>query len=400
MTQSTTPNSATASGLKNIKAHIEKFLPEMVDLRHDIHAHPELGYAEHRTSDLVASLLQSWGYEVIRGVGKTGVIGKLKIGTSAKSIGIRADMDALPIEEQTNLAYSSKTEGVMHACGHDGHTTTLLTAARYLAETKNFDGTAVVIFQPAEEGYAGAKAMLDDGLFTKAPCDMVFGLHNWPGIELGKMQFRSGPMMAACDNVIITIKGHGGHGAEPHNTVDPIVTAASMIMALQTVVSRNVSPLEPAIVTIGAIHGGIANNVIPEEVRLEMTVRTFSQNVHDLVEKRIRAIASEQAKAFGAEVEISYDRDYPVLINDKAATEFAQKIAVDMFGDAMVEVNAPPVTPSEDFAYMLEACPGSYLFIGNGESSGLHTPSYNFNDALLSQGGTYWAALVEAYLKK
>lgn len=383
-----------------IKAHIEKILPEMVMLRHDIHAHPELGYQENRTSDLVAGLLQKWGYEVIRGLGKTGVVGKLKVGNSTKSIGIRADMDALPIDEETNLPYSSKTEGIMHACGHDGHTATLLTTARYLAETRNFDGTAVMIFQPAEESRAGGKAMLDDGLFEKAPCDMVFGLHNWPGVKLGHMKFRAGPMMAACDNVVITVKGRGGHGAAPDTTVDPVVAAASIIMALQTVVSRNVPALEPAIITIGAIHGGNANNVIPENVRLDMTVRTFSHDVHDLVEKRIRAIATEQAKAFGADVEISYDRDYPVLINDKTATEFAQNIAIELFGNTMVEVNAPPVTPSEDFAYMLQACPGSYILVGNGDSSGLHTPSYNFNDALVHQGGIYWAALVENYLKK
>lgn len=382
-----------------IQNHIKQFLPEMIAVRHDLHAHPELAYEEKRTSDIVAGLLEKWGYEVTRGVGKTGVVATLRVGNSKKTIGIRADMDALPIHEQTNLAYASKTEGVMHACGHDGHTTILLTAARYLAETKNFDGTVHLIFQPAEEGLGGAKAMIDDGLFEKFPCDAVYGLHNWPGLPAGTFCFISGPAMASVDTVYITIEGRGGHGAIPEKTVDPIVAASSVVMALQTIVSRNISPFQPAVVTVGLFQGGSASNIIPDSVKLELTVRAFSQEVRALLEERICTLVRAQAASYGARADIVYEHGYPVLVNHKAETAFVQKVAENLVGKKQVIGNALPQTPSEDFAFMLEKRPGSYLFLGNGDSLGLHNPNYVFNDDIISVGAGLWGALVESYLR-
>ena len=386
--------------MKHIREHIEKTIDEMVAIRHQIHQNPELGFNEHKTGDKVASLLESWGFDVVRGVGKTGIVGTLKVGHGKKVIGIRADMDALPIEEETNLDYSSKNKGVMHACGHDGHTTILLTAARYLAETKNFDGTVRVIFQPAEESYGGGKKMIDDGLFERFPCDRIYGLHNWPGFPSGTLRFTKGPMMASVDTAYITVRGKGGHGARPETTIDPIVAASSIVMALQTIVSRNVPPLEAALVTVGMFKGGSVSNVIPEEVKMELTIRAFSAKIRDLLQERICKLAKSQAESYGAKAIINYERGYPVTVNDAESIDFALGVAKQVVGDKNVVENAEPLTPSEDFSYMLEKVPGAYIIMGNGDSAGLHTPHYNFNDDGIAVGATLWGALVEKYLAK
>ena len=386
--------------MKHIREHIDRTIDEMVAIRHQIHQNPELGFNEHKTGDKVASLLESWGFDVVRGVGKTGIVGTLKVGHGKKVIGIRADMDALPIEEETNLDYSSKNEGVMHACGHDGHTTILLTAARYLAETKNFDGTVRVIFQPAEESYGGGKKMIDDGLFERFPCDRIYGLHNWPGFPSGTLRFTKGPMMASVDTAYITVRGKGGHGARPETTIDPIVAASSIVMALQTIVSRNVPPLEAALITVGMFKGGSVSNVIPEEVKMELTIRAFSAKVRDLLQERICKLAKSQAESYGAKAIINYERGYPVTVNDAGSIDFALEVAKQVVGDKNVVENAEPLTPSEDFSYMLEKVPGAYIIMGNGDSAGLHTPHYNFNDDGIAVGATLWGALVEKYLAK
>ena len=386
--------------MKHIREHIDRTIDEMVAIRHQIHQNPELGFNEHKTGDKVASLLESWGFDVVRGVGKTGIVGTLKVGHGKKVIGIRADMDALPIEEETNLDYSSKNKGVMHACGHDGHTTILLTAARYLAETKNFDGTVRVIFQPAEESYGGGKKMIDDGLFERFPCDRIYGLHNWPGFPSGTLRFTKGPMMASVDTAYITIRGKGGHGARPETTIDPIVAASSIVMALQTIVSRNVPPLEAALITVGMFKGGSVSNVIPEEVKMELTIRAFSAKVRDLLQERICKLVKSQAESYGAKAIINYERGYPVTVNDAGSIDFALEVAKQVVGDKNVVENAEPLTPSEDFSYMLEKVPGAYIIMGNGDSAGLHTPHYNFNDDGIAVGATLWGALVEKYLAK
>ncbi|AQT46216.1 M20 aminoacylase family protein [Bartonella choladocola] len=386
--------------MKHIREHIEKTIDEMVAIRHQIHENPEMGFNEHKTGDKVASLLESWGFDVVRGVGKTGIVGTLKVGNGKKVIGIRADMDALPIEEETNLPYASKNAGVMHACGHDGHTTILLTAARYLAETRNFDGTVRVIFQPAEESLGGGKKMIDDGLFEKFPCDRIYGLHNWPGFPAGTLRFTKGPMMASVDTAYITVRGKGGHGARPETTIDPIVAASSIVMALQTIVSRNVPPLEAALITVGMFKGGSVSNVIPEEVKMELTIRAFSPEVRKLLQERICKLAKSQAESYGAEAIINYERGYPVTVNDAESIDFALDVAKQIVGDKNVVENAEPLTPSEDFSYMLEKVPGAYIIMGNGDSTGLHTPQYNFNDDGIAVGATLWGALVEKYLAK
>ncbi|MBH9974780.1 MULTISPECIES: M20 aminoacylase family protein [Bartonella] len=386
--------------MKHIREHIEKTIDEMVAIRHQIHENPEMGFNEHKTGDKVASLLESWGFDVVRGVGKTGIVGTLKVGNGKKVIGIRADMDALPIEEETNLPYASKNAGVMHACGHDGHTTILLTAARYLAETRNFDGTVRVIFQPAEESLGGGKKMIDDGLFEKFPCDRIYGLHNWPGFPAGTLRFTKGPMMASVDTAYITVRGKGGHGARPETTIDPIVAASSIVMALQTIVSRNVPPLEAALITVGMFKGGSVSNVIPEEVKMELTIRAFSPDVRKLLQERICKLAKSQAESYGAEAIINYERGYPVTVNDAESIDFALDVAKQIVGDKNVVENAEPLTPSEDFSYMLEKVPGAYIIMGNGDSTGLHTPQYNFNDDGIAVGATLWGALVEKYLAK
>jgi hippurate hydrolase len=371
---------------------------DFIALRHRLHREPELAYNEHKTSALVAEYLREWGYEVVTGVGRTGVVGTLKLGSGERTIGIRADMDALPIEEATNLPYASRVKGMMHACGHDGHTSILLSAARQLAERGSFSGTLRLIFQPAEENGAGARTMIEDGLFERFPVDAIFGLHNWPGIPTGQFGFLDGPAMASVDLVMIKMQGRGGHGAKPQQSIDPVVASASLVMALQTIVSRSIDPLEMAVVTVGSIHGGVAPNVIPDSVELQLTVRTFNQAVRERIHERIIALAEAQAASFGATADVRYPRGYPVLVNHPDETTFARDVAKRHFGEERVHNALRPITASEDFAFMLEKQPGSYLFIGNGESADLHSPHYDFNDAILSDAARYWVHLAQDYL--
>ncbi|MDN7916364.1 M20 aminoacylase family protein [Burkholderia cepacia] len=376
----------------------------MIALRRRLHAHPELGFEEHATSDLVAGFLTTWGYRVTRGLGGTGVVGTLTRG-AGKRLGLRADMDALPIREATGLPHASRCDGVMHACGHDGHTAMLLAAARCLAERARFTGTLNLIFQPAEEGLGGAKRMIDDGLFEQFPCDAVFAMHNVPGLPAGVLGFCDGPAMASADEVRVRVTGRGGHGAAPHTTIDPVVVCASIVMALQTVVSRNVNPQDLAIVTAGSIHAGTASNVIPPHADLALSVRALSPDVRALLERRIREIVHGQAASYGATAEIDYRHDYPVLVNHAAETAFARDVAREWGGDGALIPQLRPIAASEDFAFMLNVCPGSYLSIGNGDGNGeggagcgLHHPGYDFNDACLATGASYWIALAERYL--
>ncbi len=370
-------------------------------MRRDIHRHPELAFDEHRTSALVAEKLGAWGYQVERGLGGTGVVGKITRGAGRRKLGLRADMDALPITETTGAPYASCHTGLMHACGHDGHTAMLLAAAEYLARDGKFSGTLNLIFQPAEEGAGGAVKMMEDGLFDKHPCDAVFAMHNMPGFEAGKLVFREGATMASSDNVSITITGIGGHGALPHLTADPIVAASSIVMALQTVVSRNVDPMQAAVVTVGAIHAGKANNVIPPSAQLELSVRALDRDVRVILEQRIKALVHAQAESYGVKAEVNYKRGYAVLVNTTPETEFARKVGVELMGESGVIRNGPALTGSEDFAFMLEKLPGSYLFIGNGAGEGscmVHNPAYDFNDSNIPIGAAYWAHLAQRFL--
>ncbi len=376
---------------------------EFIQLRRDIHQHPELAFEEHRTSDLVAAKLESWGYAVHRGLGGTGVVGTLKRGQSARRLGLRADMDALPIQEATGVAWASSKPGLMHACGHDGHTAMLLAAAKTIASDATFDGTLNLIFQPAEEGGGGAVRMIDDGLFEHHPCDAVFAMHNMPGVPQGHFVFRDGAAMASSDYVTIRVHGTGGHGAMPHRAADPLVAAASIVMALQTIVARNVDPLHTAVVTVGALHAGQANNVIPALATLELSVRALDPDVRRLLEQRIKALVVAQAESFGVTAEVDWRSGYCVLVNTVAETDFARQVALDLVGAERVTLNGPALTGSEDFAFMLEKIPGSYLLIGNGDgdSAGacmVHTPGYDFNDDNIATGAAYWVALVERYL--
>ncbi|RCW81579.1 M20 aminoacylase family protein [Phyllobacterium bourgognense] len=373
---------------------------ELIETRRHLHAHPELSFEEHETAAYVADRLERWGYEVTRNVGGLGVVGRLRQGAGGGSIAIRADMDALPIMEATGLPYSSTTAGKMHACGHDGHTTMLLGAAEYLARTRHFNGTVNLIFQPAEEAGkgSGAQAMIKDGLFDRFPCDAIFGLHNHPGAPAGTFLLRPGPLMAASDTATITIVGKGGHASRPHLTVDPIVVAANMVMALQTVVSRNVNPIETAVVTVGTIHGGTASNVIPETAEIVASIRSFSPEVRDMLERRVRGIATSIAEAHGASVSIDYERGYPVVINSEKETAFAIDVLKELVGDEKVGV-CPMIPGSEDFAYFLEHKPGCFLRLGNGENSPiLHSSKYDFNDDSLTTGAAMWARLTERFL--
>lgn len=376
---------------------------EMIALRQHIHAYPELSFEEFATADLVAGKLSEWGYEVHRGLGGTGVVGLLRQGSGGKMIGLRADMDALPIIEQTGLPYASRHEGVMHACGHDGHTAMLLAAARYLAESRDFDGSLVVIFQPAEEGDGGAQRMLDDGLFELFPCDAVFAMHNMPGLPVGKLGFLEGPFMASTDTVTIRVDGVGGHGAMPHKAVDPVLAGSAIVMALQSIVSRAVDPLDTAVVTVGAFHAGIAANVIPDHAELQLSVRALKASVRDDLIERITRIAQAQASGFGARATVDVDeaQRFPALFNDEAKTAFARQVAIDWVGEEGLIPNMKPLTGSEDFAVMLQRCPGCYLLIGNGDGEGgcmVHNPGYDFNDDCLATGASYWVRLVEAFL--
>ena len=385
--------------IKTLAGLIQSYLPEMIAFRHEMHQNPELSGQESKTSDKVADLLEHYGYSVTRHIGGNGIVASLTNGDGQKSIGIRADMDALPIKEETNLAYASTNEGVMHGCGHDGHTTILLAAARALAMTKKFNGTVHLIFQPAEEIGAGAKAMIADGLFERFPCDAVYGLHNWPGLEQGKIQFTQKAMMASVDAVKIVIYGKGGHGAKPEAAIDPIVVASSTIMAMQTIVSRNVAPLDSAIISTGFIHGGEAFNIIPDNVTISMTVRTFSSDVQNLIEKRIKKIVGNQAESFGARAFVQYDRLVPALVNHPQCTKFALDVGKKLLGSDKIVEDETPTTVSEDFAFMLKACPGAFFFLGNGESASLHSPHYNFDDRNIVSGAVFWCGLVESVLQ-
>ena len=378
---------------------------EFVALRRDLHQHPELAFEEHRTAALVADKLAGWGYEVTRGIGGTGVVGRLVRGTGPRRLGLRADMDALPIDEASGVAWASTHPGRMHACGHDGHTAMLLAAARHLAEHGRFDGTLHLIFQPAEEGGGGALRMMDDGLFERFPCDAVFAMHNMPGIAQGHIVLREGAAMASSDYATITLTGFGGHGAMPHRAADPIVAAASLVMALQTVVSRNIDPLQPAVVTVGALHAGQANNVIPATATLELSVRALDREVRATVERRVKALVAAQAQSFGMAAQIDWRPGYAVLVNTPAETAFARDVAVELVGDAQVTRQGPPLTGSEDFAFMLERVPGSYLLIGNGLGEGpgeggcmVHNPGYDFNDDNIALGSAYWVLLAQRFL--
>ncbi len=377
------------------------YMPEIVATRRHLHQHPEIGLSEFETSDYVAAQLAAMGYEVTRGLAKTGVVATLRYGSSSRSIGIRADFDALPILEETGAEYQSRNPGVMHACGHDGHTAMLLGAAKILAERKNFDGVVHLIFQPAEENFGGARLMIEDGLFERFPCDAVFALHNDPTIPFGHFAFRDGPIMAAVDECKITVNGHGGHGAEPQDTADPIVAGASIIMALQTIVSRNVHPLDPTVVTVGAFHAGGASNVIPERAEMLLSVRSFDAKVRDQLEQRIRGIAEGQAASYGMTATVAYERGYNATINHKAETDFVRALATRFAGSEKIIEMERPTMGSEDFAYMLERRPGTYFFVGTQRTPNdppLHHPRYDFNDDILPIGTSFWVELAEAWL--
>ena len=376
---------------------------EFISLRRDIHRHPELAFEEHRTAAWVADKLEAWGYAVERGIGGTGVVGTLLRGKGNKRLGLRADMDALPIDEASGADWSSTHPGVMHACGHDGHTAMLLAAARQLAEQGSFEGTLHLIFQPAEEGGGGALRMMADGLFERFPCDAVFAMHNMPGIAQGHLVLREGAAMASSDYATITLTGIGGHGAMPHHTADPIVAAASIVMALQTVVSRNIDPLQAAVITVGALHAGKANNVLPASATLELSVRALDREVRAKLEQRIKALVAAQAQSFGVSAQIDWRPGYAVLVNTPAETLFARQVALELVGEEKVTLQGPPLTGSEDFAFMLERVPGSYLLIGNGtgDAAGacmVHNPGYDFNDDNIAIGAAYWVLLAQRFL--
>jgi hippurate hydrolase len=376
---------------------------ELAGWRQHIHRHPELAFAEHQTSDLVAGKLAQWGYEVTRGIGGTGLVAQLRVGSGTRRLGLRADMDALPIQEETGLPYASTVPGCMHACGHDGHTTMLLGAARHLAATRRFSGTLNLIFQPAEErGFdSGAKAMMADGLFERFPCDGVFAMHNHPGAPQGHLMMRAGAFLAAGDRVFITITGVGGHAGRPHLAVDPLVAAAAIVMALQTVVSRNVDPGESAVVTVGRLRAGDALNVIPGEAEIGISVRSFSKAVRALLRERITALVNATAEGYGAKAEIRYVEGYPVLENDAEAVDLAGQVASELVGADRVSLDFPRMMGSEDFAYMLQACPGALIRIGNGPADGgrgLHNPRYDFHDGNLTVGAAFWSRLAERFL--
>jgi amidohydrolase len=380
---------------------IVSFHHELSAIRRDIHAHPETAYEEFRTSDVVADKLKSWGLDVDRGLGGTGVVGSLRMGKSSRAIGLRADMDALPLQEYNEFGHRSQHAGKMHACGHDGHTTMLLGAAKYLSQHRGFDGVVHFIFQPAEEGGGGAKKMMQDGLFKKFPVEAVFGMHNWPGLEPGKFGVRAGAMMASSDKFDIVVTGRGAHAALPHTGVDPVLTACAIVQGLQSIVTRNRDPIEPAVISVTQVHAGDTYNVIPNEALIRGTARAFSIEVQDLIESGIRRIASGIAAAHGAEAKVTYQRAYPPTLNHEKETEIAAKVMDSIVGAHNVVRNIPPAMGAEDFSFMLLEKPGTYVWIGNGGEAGgclLHNPHYDFNDEILSLGATYWVRLVEHYL--
>jgi amidohydrolase len=372
---------------------------EITAWRHDIHAHPELRYDVHRTAALVVEKLKSFGCdEVVPGIGQTGVVGVIRGRKEGKVIGLRADMDALPLEEETNLPYKSTVPGKMHACGHDGHTAMLLGAAKYLAETRNFAGTAVVIFQPAEEGGAGALAMIRDGLISRFAIQEVYGMHNYPGLPLGQFGIRTGAMMASADHITIDIEGKGGHAARPHLSVDTILVGAQIINQLQSIVARNVDPLEAAVVSVCMFQAGHTDNVIPQHAKMRGTARALTDHVRTTLQKRVPEIVEGTAELYGAKAEITYTNGYPVLVNHDRNTDFAASVAREIAGSNKVATNFPPVMGAEDFAFMLEERPGAFIFVGNGDSAGLHHPAYNFNDETIPVGTSYWVRLAETAL--
>ncbi len=380
------------------------FHAELTHIRRDIHAHPELGFEETRTSQIVADKLAEWGIETHRGLAKTGVVGVIKgKRDSGRAIGLRADMDCLPMQETSEVPHRSKAPGRMHACGHDGHTTMLLGAARYLAQTRNFDGTVNLIFQPAEEGGGGGRVMVEQGLFEKFPCESVYALHNWPGLPPGKIAVRPGPMLAATDEIKLKIRGRGGHAALPHLAIDPVVIAAHVITALQTIASRNANPVDGLVVSLCSMQTSQvgAFNIIPAQVDLVGTVRTFTPEMRDLAERRIKEIAAAVAQGLGGSAEIEYRRGYPATINTEKEAHFAARVGEKVFGKDNVIADHEPTMGGEDFAYMLQAKPGAYVFLGQGGAQGgcfLHNPTYDFNDEVIPLGAGYLAALAEQAL--
>ncbi|MGJ8622289.1 MAG: M20 aminoacylase family protein [Yoonia sp.] len=379
-----------------VKNRFAELLPEITAWRRDLHEHPEILFETHRTSAVVAEKLKQFGCdEIVTGIGRTGVVGVIngKTNTSGKVIGLRADMDALPIHEQTGLEYKSKTDGAMHACGHDGHTAMLLGAAKYLSETRNFDGKVVVIFQPAEEGGGGGREMCEDGMMDRWGIQEVYGMHNWPGRPIGSFAIRTGAFFAATDQFDITIEGKGGHAAKPHETVDSTLVAAHVVTALQSIVSRNADPVDQIVVSVTSIESSSkAFNVIAQRVHLKGTVRTMSKEMRALAETRLAAIAEGTAAAFGARADVTYHKGYPVMVNSEEQTEFAADVAKSVSGDCE---EAPLVMGGEDFAYMLEERPGAYILVGNGDTASVHHPEYNFSDEAIPAGCSWWAEIVE-----
>ena len=390
---------------------IMQFQAELQQIRRDIHAHPELCYEEQRTAAVVAAKLTEWGIPILRGMGGTGVVGIIKNGDSTRAIGLRADMDALPMQEINTFAHTSRHAGKMHACGHDGHTAMLLGAAYYLSKQRDFDGTVYLIFQPAEEGGGGARKMMEDGLFAQCPMDAVYGMHNWPGIAVGSFAVTPGPMMASSNEFKVTVTGKGCHAAQPHKGIDPVMVAVQIAQSWQTIISRNKNPNDAAVLSITQIHAGSATNVIPNDATLIGTVRTFSTAVLDLIEQRMHDIARHTASAFDAELQFEFKRNYPPLINHRQQTAAAVAVMESIVGTSQVDAQVEPTMGAEDFAFMLQEKPGCYVFIGNGEgdhrSSGhglgpcnLHSASYDFNDALLPIGATYWVRLAQTLLAR
>ena len=379
----------------------------IAEVRRDIHAHPELCFQEVRTADVVAAKLTEWGIAFERGMGTTGIVGIVSSGSSRRAIGLRADMDALPMQEFNHFSHASKHVGKMHACGHDGHTAMLLAAAQHFAKNRNFDGTVYLIFQPAEEGGGGAREMIKDGLFEKFAMDAVFGMHNWPGYQVGQFAVSPGPVMASSNEFKIRITGKGGHAALPHNGIDPVPVACQMVQAFQTIISRNKKPIDAGVISVTMIHAGEATNVVPDSCELQGTVRTFTLEVLDMIEQRMQQVAEHTCAAFGTQCDFHFKRNYPPTINSAPEAEFARKVMQDIVGAGNV-VAQEPTMGAEDFAYMLQAKPGAYCFIANGEGGHreaghgagpcmLHNPSYDFNDDLIPLGATYWVRLAEAW---
>ncbi|AKU23546.1 M20 family metallopeptidase [Massilia sp. MB5] len=387
------------------------FQSELQQIRRDLHAHPELCYEEQRTSDVVAAKLGEWGIPVVRGLGQTGLVGIIKNGSSERAIGLRADMDALPMQELNTFPHASRHPGKMHACGHDGHMAMLLGAAHHLASHRNFDGTVYLVFQPAEEGGAGARRMIEDGLFERFPMEAIYGMHNWPGAAAGTLSVREGPMMASSNEFHVTVKGKGAHAAQPHKGIDPIMIAVQIAQAWQTIVSRSKSPLDTAVLSITQIHAGSATNVIPDEARMVGTVRTFTTPVLDMIEQRMRLLAENIAAGFDAEVDFVFKRNYPPLVNHAKETAFAVEVMQAVVGPDKVDADVEPTMGAEDFAFFLQKKPGCYIFIGNGDGEHrdgghglgpcvLHNGSYDFNDGLLPIGASFWVHLAETALPR